>query len=140
MTPRVSKKKGLRRELLVVASVLVLLVGGGIAAYPAALHKVAIRQVGQVCPDNAYDSYTETSTGAGSFTLCLMLNVEEGECLSGLGSPDTLARVDCAGAEVEATVLKLVTGTADETACAEGSTPVVYPQPPTTYCLGKPAP
>jgi hypothetical protein len=111
---------------------------------PAAIYRVAIRQVGQVCPDNAYDAYTETSTGAGratrSFTLCLILNVKEGECLSGIDTPEKLARVDCAAPGGEATVATVVAGTADEAACGEQTTPVVYPKPPTTYCLGKPAP
>lgn len=113
-------------------------------ADPAALYKVAIRQVGQVCPSDTYDSYTETSTGrrraTDSFTLCLTLNVTEGQCLANLDSTDQLAKVDCADPAAEARVVKVVAGTADEAACDEESTPVVYPTPPTTHCLGRPAP
>jgi hypothetical protein len=110
---------------------------------PEALFKVGIRQTSTSCPtDGDYTTYTETSSGrrraTTSFTLCLVLNVKQGECLKGLDSPDKLARVDCATG-AEAKVLKAVDGTADEKACAEGTEPLVYPKPPLTYCLGDPA-
>lgn len=107
-------------------------------ADPAAVFKVAKKLDNDTdeCPDaNAYEKYQQTGRGQ-DFALCLMLYAQEGDCIVNLEDPATRAHADCAGDVIKIT--KVVTDKADEAACVEGNVPLVYPEPPTTYCLGKP--
>ena len=87
------------------------------------------------CPTGAYSKYKQSGRGT-HFTLCLMLNVKEGDCLSDLAQPAKVARVDCAGAETK--IAKVIPGKSDDGACEGETAPLVYPEPPTTLCLGNP--
>lgn len=87
------------------------------------------------CPTGGYSKYTQSGRGS-DFALCLMLNAKEGDCFANFEQPAKLARVDCAGADLKIT--RVVAGKTDETACDTASTPLVYPEPPTTFCIGKP--
>ena len=92
------------------------------------------------CPDGDYDEYSVS--GGGSYKLCLMLNAREGECFANVSSRSTegYRRVDCADPASEVKVLKVVTGTAADSACDEldESLPAKYSQPATTLCVGTP--
>jgi hypothetical protein len=103
---------------------------------PAAVLKVAkkLDDDSASCPDDGYAKYTQSGGKTGDFALCLMLNAREGECFSGAeGGVEKSQKVDCARAE--ARIDKVITGSADETACSEGTQPLVYPEPPTVYCV-----
>jgi hypothetical protein len=88
------------------------------------------------CPTNDYPSITKRGGGGPEFTLCLIPNVKEGDCANGLESADKFVRADCSGAEFK--FVKVVDGNADEAACGADSFPLVYPEPPTTFCLAQP--
>ena len=88
------------------------------------------------CPTPDYERYTQSGGGGGDFALCLMLNAKEGECFADYDDPAKRARVDCANAQIK--VVKVVTGKADETACGEEGSPLVYPEPATTFCIAQP--
>jgi hypothetical protein len=87
------------------------------------------------CPTGSYSKYTQSGRGS-DFALCLMLNANEGDCFTSLEQPAKLARVDCTGAEIKIT--KVLDGQTDEAACDGETAPLVYPEPPTTLCIGKP--
>lgn len=100
-----------------------------------AIYKVAkkLDSSTATCPSDAYNSYSEEDR----FTLCLALNVKQGDCLGGVQSPETIKRVNCAAAEIA--VVKVVDGQADESLCPEQAQQVVtYPEPPQTVCFGRP--
>ncbi|MBM7771572.1 hypothetical protein JOD54_001776 [Actinokineospora baliensis] len=70
------------------------------------------------CPsDSDYLEYEETSRrgGGGGFSLCLVLNVKKGECLTGLDKPASAKKVTCGSHEFE--VLDVVDGQSEATAC-----------------------
>jgi hypothetical protein len=100
-----------------------------------AIYKVATREETDTgdCPNEQYVSYTEE----GQLLLCLQLNVREGDCLNVSDSEDK--RVDCTSADATDKVLKVIDGVDDETQCPDTTvTPMTYPQPPLTICLGSP--
>jgi hypothetical protein len=104
---------------------------------PEAAYKVGKRldKAGDSCPSDDYDTYTESGIGNG-YTLCLMLNGQEGACLDNVDSTSLpTKRADCATARFK--VIKAVDGEAAESACPTGETivPVTYPEPPTTVCV-----
>lgn len=86
------------------------------------------------CPSEYYDKYTQTGDGS-DFTLCLMLNLDKGDCINGIEEAGKVVVADCASAE--AAVVEAL-DSADESACPEGSGPLVYPEPSPgrTLCLG----
>jgi hypothetical protein len=87
------------------------------------------------CPTPDYEKYTQ-SGGGSDFALCLMLNAKDGDCFAKLEDPAKRSRVDCANAEFK--VVKVSNGKADEGECDAQSAPLVYPEPPTTFCLAQP--
>jgi hypothetical protein len=100
-----------------------------------AIYKVATREETDTgdCPNDQYVSYTEE----GQLLLCLQLNVREGDCLNVSDSEDK--RVDCTSADATDKVLKVLDGVDDETQCPDTTvTPMTYPTPPLTICLGSP--
>jgi hypothetical protein len=84
------------------------------------------------CPAPIYDEYTQT--GDNEFKLCLMLNLDKGECINGIDEPGKVVKADCASAE--ASVIEAA-DSQDESLCTEGSIPVIYPEPAPgrTLCL-----
>jgi hypothetical protein len=87
------------------------------------------------CPDGDYDEYSVS--GSNSYKLCLMLNAREGECFANVTSTtDGYKRVDCADPTSEVKILKVVSGTAGDSACdgTDADVAVKYSQPPTTLC------
>lgn len=81
-----------------------------------------------------YDEYTETARRGPDTKVCLVPNMTEGSCYdvensTSMGYP----AVDCGKAGVFKLV-KLVKGSADESACAD-SVPLTYEEPKTTFCF-----
>ncbi|WP_367132918.1 hypothetical protein [Saccharothrix sp. HUAS TT1] len=86
------------------------------------------------CGDN-YDQYTETARRGPDSKLCLVPNLVEGNCYdvdttsTQMGYPP----VDCGQSGVFKLV-KLVKGSADESACVD-AVPLTYAEPKTTFCF-----
>ncbi|HVW41567.1 MAG TPA: hypothetical protein VHC18_09475 [Amycolatopsis sp.] len=91
------------------------------------------------CPDGDYDQYSVS--GAADYKLCLMLNAREGECFANVSdSTQGYKTVDCADPAAEIKILKIVDGTASDSACGglDQAVAVRYSQPATTLCAGPP--
>ncbi|MEU2032121.1 LppU/SCO3897 family protein [Nocardia amamiensis] len=90
------------------------------------------------CPTKDYASYYQT--GGDEYTLCLRLNVKEGDCIDG-GFLGASTKVAC-GASADFKIGRIVRGTADVSACGSKATEndtIVYPKPePITLCLVPP--
>jgi len=105
---------------------------------PSANVKVAVKldSSDAQCPDNSYDEYSVS--GSGAYKLCLIPNDKDGDCLANFGSDTTKGyqRVDCADPTAEVKVVKIVAGVADQSACdgTDATLYVTYPQPKSTYC------
>ena len=109
-------------------------------ADPEANYVVAQRLAGAdaACAGADYAGYHQT--GDDAFTLCLRLNVVEGDCVNG-SMAGTVTRVRCtAAADFE--VERMVRGLADRSACGAAATEentLVYAVPePLTFCLVRP--
>ncbi|WP_159080144.1 LppU/SCO3897 family protein [Nocardia suismassiliense] len=90
------------------------------------------------CPTKQYASYYQT--GRNGYTLCLRLNVKEGDCIeSGVLSAST--KVACTST-ADFKIGRIIRGSADKSACGATSTEdeaIVYPKPdPLTLCLVSP--
>lgn len=91
------------------------------------------------CPGESYSSYQQTGGKQQEYKLCLILNAEEGDCLSvPMISMGEEKKVACTSDEANRKVTKLVDGTADKAACDPeyADEARVYPQPKRTVCLG----
>ncbi|MGY1945682.1 LppU/SCO3897 family protein [Nocardia asiatica] len=90
------------------------------------------------CPTKDYASYYQT--GSNDYTLCLRLNVKEGDCIDG-GFLGASTKVAC-GSAADFKIGRIVRGTADKSACGAKATEndtIVYPKPdPITLCLVSP--
>lgn len=90
------------------------------------------------CPTKDYASYYQT--GGNEYTLCLRLNVKEGDCIDG-GFLGASTKVAC-GSTADFKIGRIVRGTADKSACGAKATEndtIVYPKPePITLCLVAP--
>ncbi|MGY2119870.1 LppU/SCO3897 family protein [Nocardia gipuzkoensis] len=90
------------------------------------------------CPTKDYASYYQT--GTNDYTLCLRLNVKEGDCIDG-GFLGASTKVAC-GSTADFKIGRIVRGTADKSACGAKATEndtIVYPKPdPITLCLVSP--
>ncbi|MBF6219668.1 hypothetical protein IU479_16305 [Nocardia abscessus] len=90
------------------------------------------------CPTKDYASYYQT--GSNDYTLCLRLNVKEGDCIDG-GFLGASTKVAC-GSTADFKIGRIVRGTADTSACGAKATEndtIVYPKPePITLCLVSP--
>jgi hypothetical protein len=85
------------------------------------------------CPTGDYDEYSVS--GGPSYKLCLMLNAHDGDCFANVRSTtDGYKRVDCADPTSEVKIVKVVNGTASESACDGTDIAVSYSQPATTLC------
>ncbi|MET9026211.1 hypothetical protein ABZW96_11380 [Nocardia sp. NPDC004168] len=90
------------------------------------------------CATKDYASYYQT--GGDEYTLCLRLNVKEGDCIDG-GFLGASTKVAC-GSTADFKIGRIVRGTADKSACGAKATEndtIVYPKPePITMCLAPP--
>ncbi|GAB2746489.1 LppU/SCO3897 family protein [Amycolatopsis magusensis] len=89
------------------------------------------------CPaGGTYDEYTVS--GRGSYKLCLVLNVKQGECVANFSAGETgYKRVPCTDPSAEVEFLKVAEGVVDEALCegTEAEKVLTYPQPATTLCF-----
>jgi hypothetical protein len=87
------------------------------------------------CGTEGYDEYTETARRGPDSKLCLVPILAEGKCydIDSTNSQMGYPAVDCGKSGVYKLV-KLVKGSADESACADAA-PLVYPEPKTTFCF-----
>ncbi|RJQ79821.1 LppU/SCO3897 family protein [Amycolatopsis panacis] len=68
-------------------------------------------------------------------TLCLALNVSNGECLRGVADETSISKVACSDASAEARA-EVHAGQKSDKACGQDGTPLVYAGPPVrTVCL-----
>ena len=107
----------------------------------AALYEVGVYldDPDESCPSESYSEYRQTGGKQQEYKLCLMLNAEEGDCLSvPMISAGEEKKVDCTSDDANVRITKLIEGTADESACgAEAAEDArVYPRPERTVCLG----
>jgi hypothetical protein len=88
------------------------------------------------CPDGDYDEYSVT--GRTSYKLCLVINAQQGDCLSNfLSKTEGYKKVACSDPTSDAEIVKAVAGTASKNLCegTDATHAAVYPQPATTLCL-----
>lgn len=80
------------------------------------------------CPTPSYDSYAQEGDD-GDFTLCLIMNGEQGDCFTGYGRPNAMkAKAPCA--EADAIVTRTFDGRADRDACPpDNQWRLAYPVP-----------
>ncbi|MFC0116299.1 LppU/SCO3897 family protein [Kibdelosporangium aridum] len=104
-----------------------------------AVYKVAkkLDSSSDACPKGDYTEWTRRSR-RDTMKLCLMLNAKEGDCfkISASGLNQTDERVPC-GPSAPYKVVKVVTGTANKSACARGNVAAVYSEQATTLCIAK---
>ena len=99
--------------------------------------KIAIKldEASSSCPSGDYDEYSVS--GRGDYKLCLMINARDGDCFANVTSSTAgYKRVPCTDPTAEIEFVKVVTGQADEAACAglEIDGAVTYSEPATTMC------
>lgn len=90
------------------------------------------------CPGEAYASYFDTDSLFGTFKLCLIPNVADGDCF--VESETHTDRFPCSDGRRRDSirVLRVVHGAADPSRCAEFGDDVLvstYPTPATTICF-----
>ncbi|WP_147404124.1 LppU/SCO3897 family protein [Nocardia panacis] len=92
------------------------------------------------CATKDYASYYEVGRKTSSYTLCLRLNVKEGDCVK-TSHFSASSKVACT-ASADFKIGRIVTGRAEPAACGSGATEhetIVYPKPdPMTLCLVAP--
>jgi hypothetical protein len=109
---------------------------------PSANVKIAIRldDNNASCTGGGnYDEYSVSASGT-NYKLCLVLNAHDGDCFANVtNSTQGYKRVPCTDPTAEVQILKVVTGTADESACKglNYNGALTYPTPPTTLCAVK---
>ncbi|WP_406638307.1 hypothetical protein [Amycolatopsis sp. WGS_07] len=107
-------------------------------ADPGANVKVAVARANRsgTCPRGDY--YRYTTGGKNHRVLCLVPNVQQGDCLSGLEpATTTYQKVACTDPKKNAEIVKLVPGAKDRSACeGSGSTAARwYSDPEEAICI-----
>ncbi|WP_238604280.1 hypothetical protein [Amycolatopsis sp. Poz14] len=107
-------------------------------ADPGANVKVAVARANRsgTCPRGDY--YRYTTGGKNHRVLCLIPNVQQGDCLAGLQTASTTyQKVPCTDPQKNAEIVKLVPGAKDRSACeGSGSTTVRwYSDPEEAICI-----
>ncbi|NKE62618.1 hypothetical protein FXN61_40195 [Lentzea sp. PSKA42] len=88
------------------------------------------------CPAND-DEYVPVVPSSGGGKLCLLPNLVEGTCYRPADDEDSWGRSACTG-EDTVKVAKVIPAAGIDTECPDGGDDqisIVYPEPPTTYCL-----
>jgi len=104
---------------------------------PRALYRAESQHEGDaVCPgDYAPFALRNETTGPTRITLCMELNVHDGDCLTSLDDRTTAKRTDCGAVEAKQRV-SVHQGVANNSACGIDEGFVLYPgQSPHTVCL-----
>jgi hypothetical protein len=82
------------------------------------------------------DEYIQVVPGSGG-KLCLLPNLVEGSCYRPADNDDSWGRSACSGEET-VKVTKVIPAAGADVECPDGGddlVSIVYPEPPTTYCL-----
>jgi hypothetical protein len=89
------------------------------------------------CPDGTIDGSAYAFLRKGTTTLCLMLNLKQGQCYTATGTADnpSFATATCAGSGPRIKVVKRDDETSDQSLCPAGTKAVSYPKPARLYCL-----
>jgi hypothetical protein len=83
------------------------------------------------------DEYIQVVPGSGGGKLCLLPNLVEGSCYRPADNDDSFSRSDCTGEET-LKVAKVIASAGGDVECPDTGddfVSIVYPEPPTTYCL-----
>lgn len=90
---------------------------------------------GATCPPGDDEYVQVTPSGGGK--LCLLPNLVEGACYKPSDDEDSWGRATCSGEET-VKVTKVIPTAGDGSGCpddGDDQLSIVYPEPPTTYCL-----
>jgi hypothetical protein len=107
-------------------------------ADPESIFEVVTRgDASATCPDGKVDKSAYAYLRDGTTTLCLMLNLKQGQCYTATGTPEnpSFATAACTGSGPRVEVVKRVDGSADTSLCPEGTRAFSYPNPARLYCL-----
>lgn len=107
-------------------------------ADPESIFEVVSRgDASATCPDGKVEKSAYAYLRDGTTTLCLMLNLKQGQCYTATGTPDnpTFASATCTGSGPRVEVVKRVDGSTDTSSCPQGSRAFTYPKPARLYCL-----
>jgi hypothetical protein len=90
---------------------------------------------GASCPVSD-DEYVQVVPSSGGGKLCLLPNLVEGSCYQPADDEDSWGPSACTGSET-IKVAKVIAAAGDGAGCPDGDdlVSIVYPEPPTTYCL-----
>lgn len=89
------------------------------------------------CPDGKLQDSQYAYHFDGTTTLCLILNLKEGQCYmaTGTGLNPSFATVGCDSSQPVVKVVKRVDGSTDAGLCPDGAKTISYPSPARLYCL-----
>ena len=107
-------------------------------ADPDSIFEVVARgDASATCPDGKVEKSAYAYLRDGTTTLCLMLNLKQGQCYTATGTPEnpSFASANCTGSGPRVEVVKRVDGSADTSLCPPGSRAFTYPNPARLYCL-----
>lgn len=90
-----------------------------------------------VCPDGKLQDSLYEYLSDGITTLCLMLNLKQGQCYTARGTAENpeFDAADCDGSDTMVRVVKRVDGSSDAALCPAVTKPISYPVPARLYCL-----
>jgi hypothetical protein len=87
------------------------------------------------CPSGDYTRFRVFDTKNTRVTLCLVLNVTTGECLSSVDDETRIVKTRCGSVQAQTSV-SVKAGVTDENSCASADVSFVYDgPPPRTVCL-----
>jgi hypothetical protein len=89
------------------------------------------------CPDGKREGSDYSFLFDGTTTLCLMLNLKQGQCysMSGGATDPTFVATACDGSNPRIKVVKRVDGSSDGALCLAGTKAISYLSPARLYCL-----
>ncbi len=89
------------------------------------------------CPDGKLEDSKYAYHFDGTTTLCLILNLKEGQCYvaTGTGLNLSFAATACDSSQSVVKVVKRVDGSTDAGLCPEGAKRISYPSPARLYCF-----
>jgi hypothetical protein len=91
------------------------------------------------CPDGKRKGSDYSILFDGTTTLCLMLNLKQGQCysVSGTAEDPTFVVSACDGSLPGIKVVNRLDGRTDAELCPADTKPISYPSPARLYCLGR---
>jgi hypothetical protein len=105
---------------------------------PDSIFEVAAKGDGPAsCPDGKREDSLYAYLFDGTTTLCLMLNLKQGQCysVSGTATRPMFVPADCDSAPPLIKVVKRIDGSTDTSLCSVGTKAASYPSPARLYCL-----